>query len=174
MNTAATQPATVRPPGAGIEPRDRLGFTLFLAAVLHALVILGITFELPSPSELSRSLEITLASQPAEEKPDNPDYLAQFNQQGSGTLDDKAAPSTPEQSVFQDSEIKPGAPVEQAAPPPEPSAPEKVITTTAPAPDKVATKPAEPDALDAPRDSQRFNMSRLSEAIASLQAQLAE
>lgn len=174
MNTAAMPPPPARPATPAIEPRDRLGFTLFLAAVLHALVILGITFELPSPSELSRSLEITLASQPAEEKPDNPDYLAQFNQQGSGTLDDKAAPSTPEQSVFQDSEIKPVAPVEQAAPPPEPSTPKQVVTTTAPAPDKVATKPAEPDPLDAPRASQRFDMSRLSEEIASLEAQLAE
>jgi len=175
MNTAAaTPPLPARPVAPAIEPRDRLGFTLFLAAVLHALVILGITFELPSPSELSKSLEITLASQPAEEKPDNPDYLAQFNQQGSGTLDDKAAPSTPEQSVFQDSEINEVAPVEQAAPPPEPSAPEKVVTTTAPAPDKVPTRPAEPDPLDTPAPSQRFDMSRLSEEIASLEAQLAE
>ena len=75
MNTAATPPSTARPAvqptvQPAIEPRDRLGFTLFLAAVLHALIILGITFNLPSPSELSRTLEITLASQPSEPPPE--------------------------------------------------------------------------------------------------------
>ena len=103
MNTAATQPALAGPPRPGIEPRDRLGFTLFLAAVLHALVILGITFDVPDPRELARSLEITLATQPSTEAPDDADYLAQFDQLGSGTLDEKATPSTPEETVFQDS-----------------------------------------------------------------------
>src|SRR5690606_16883763 len=106
MNTAAMPPSTARPAAQpAIEPRDRLGFTLFLAAVLHALIVLGITFDLPDPSKLSRTLEITLASQPSETTPEDADYLAQFDQEGSGTLDDKAAPSTPEEAVFQDSEI---------------------------------------------------------------------
>ncbi len=179
MNTAATPPSTARPAvqptvQPAIEPRDRLGFTLFLAAVLHALIILGITFDLPSPSELSRTLEITLASQPSETTPENADYLAQFDQEGSGTLDDKAAPSTPEETVFQDSEINQVSPVEPAAPPPAPSAPEKLVTTTAPAPDKAVRTPPKPDPVEAPQTLQRFDMSTLSQDIASLEAQLAE
>ncbi|MCO5786789.1 energy transducer TonB [Pseudomonas sp. G11-1] len=175
MNTAAMPPSTTRPAAQpAIEPRDRLGFTLFLAAVLHALIVLGITFDLPDPSKLSRTLEITLASQPSETTPEDADYLAQFDQEGSGTLDDKAAPSTPEEAVFQDSEINQVSPAEPAAPPPAPSAPEKVVTTTAPATDKAVRTPPKPDPVEAPQTMQRFDMSRLSEEISSLEAQLAE
>lgn len=172
MKTAAVTPHPPQSPG--IEPRDRLGFTLFIAAVLHALMILGITFDLPSPRELSKTLEITLASIPSSNTPDQADYLAQLDQEGSGTLDEKAAPSTPEETVFQETEIKPVAPVEQTAPPPEPKAPEKVVTTTAKAKDRVKRDQPKPDPLDTPRTSQRFDLSRLSDEIASLEAQLAE
>lgn len=172
MNTAAVTPPPA--PSPGIEPRDRLGFTLFLAAVLHALIILGITFDLPSPRELSKTLEITLASIPSPNKPEQADYLAQLDQEGSGTLDEKAAPSTPEETVFQDTEIKTVTPIEQAAPPPEPKAPEKIVTTTAKAKDSVEPDKPTPDPLDTPRINQRFDLSRLSDEIASLEAQLAE
>ncbi len=178
MKKAATPPSSTRPAVAptapAIAPRDRLGFTLFLAAVLHALIILGITFDLPSPSELSRTLEITLASQPSETTPEDADYLAQFDQQGSGTLDDKAAPSTPEETVFQDSEINTVSPVEPAAPPPAPRTPEKVVTSTAPSPEKAVSAPPPPEPVETPQPSQRFDMSTLSQEIASLEAQLAE
>lgn len=175
MNTAATQPAQTPPPSAGIEPRDRLGFTLFLAAVLHALVILGITFDLPDPRELARSLEITLATQPSDETPDDADYLAQFDQLGSGTLDEKATPSTPEeQPVFQDDQIQPVMPVEEAAPEPAPSTEQQVVTTTSPAPERVTSAPSRPVPLDAPQTGMRFDMAQLSQDIASLEAKRAE
>ncbi|SDT04460.1 protein TonB [Halopseudomonas xinjiangensis] len=173
MNTAATVTAAPAPPT--VKPRDRLGFTLFLAAVLHALLILGVTFDLPTPSELSRALEITLATQPSEQIPEQADYLAQVNQEGSGTLDEKAAPSTTEEAELQDSEINQVTPAQQAsAPPPEPIQPKQVVTTSAPAPDRVRHAPEIPDPVQAPRPAQRFDMSRLSEEIASLEAQLAE
>lgn len=174
MNTAATQPALAQPPRAGIEPRDRLGFTLFLAAVLHALVILGITFDLPEPGKLSRSLEITLATQPSEVVPEEADYLAQFDQLGSGTLDEKATPSTPEEAVFQDSEIHEVTPPEEAAPQPTPVTPQQVVTTTAPAPERVTRAKAELEPLDTPQAGVRFDMSQLSQEIATLEAQRAE
>ena len=174
MNTAATQPTVTRAPNATIEPRDRLGFTLFLAAVLHALVILGITFDLPDPSELARSLEITLASQPSEEAPEDPDYLAQLNQLGSGTLDEKAAPSTPEQTIFQSNEIEQVMPVEEAAPAPLERTEQPVVTTTAPAPEQVPSAPPRPEPVDRPHTGVRFDMASLSEQVASMEAQVAE
>lgn len=174
MNTAATQPPLARQPGTGIEPRDRLGFTLFLAAVLHALVILGITFDVPDPRELARSLEITLATQPSEETPEDPDYLAQFDQLGSGTLDEKATPSTPEQAVFQDSEIHEVMPLEEAAPEPTPSTEQQVVTTSSPAPERVTSTPTQLEPLDIPQSGVRFDMAQLSQEIASLEAQRAE
>lgn len=159
-----------------VTSRDRLGFTLFLAAVLHALVILGITFDLPTPSELSKTLEITLATQPSERAPEKADYLAQLNQEGSGTLDEKAAPSTTEEAVFQDAEINTVTPPQEAsAPPPKPIVDKPVVTTIAAQPDKVASAPeAPPPEQKTTHSLPRFDRSQLSAEIASLEAQLAE
>ncbi|WP_339844091.1 energy transducer TonB [uncultured Halopseudomonas sp.] len=174
----AAKPTTSSAASAPTEvtSRDRLGFALFIAAVLHALVILGITFDLPSPSELSKTLEITLATQPSEKVPDKADYLAQLNQEGSGTLDEKAAPSTTEETIFQDAEINTVTPPQEAsAPPPAPAVEKQVVTTTSRQPEKAVT------AQDVPPPEKkinpslpRFNRSQLSAEIASLEAQLAE
>lgn len=176
MNKAVT-PSDIanQPEPPVVTARDRLGFTLFLAAVLHALVILGITFDLPTPSELSKTLEITLATQSSEQAPEKADYLAQMNQEGSGTLDEKAAPSTTEEAVFQDAEINEVAPPQEAsAPAPEPVRQQPVVTTTAPQPERVAQAPPTPEPVDTPITLQRFDVTRLSQEIASLEAQLAE
>lgn len=45
---------------AGVRPADRLGFTLFIAAILHVAFILGVGFSMPAPSQISKTLEITL------------------------------------------------------------------------------------------------------------------
>ncbi|WP_373184422.1 TonB family protein [Halopseudomonas sp.] len=167
--TAAATPVEV-------TARDRLGFALFLAAVLHALIILGVTFDLPSPSELSKTLEITLATQSSEQAPEKADYLAQLNQEGSGTLDEKAAPSTTEETVFQDAEINQVTPPQEAsAPPPTPAVEKQVVTTTAPQPEKAVTaRDAPPPEEKVTPSLPRFNRSQLSAEIASLEAQLAE
>ena len=171
-NAATASPPVIQ---QTVTPRDRLGFTLFLAAVLHALVILGVTFDLPTPSELSRSLEITLATQQSDKAPEEADYLAQMNQEGSGTLDEKAAPSTIEEAPFQDTEIHKVSPAQElSAPPPEPEQPQQTVTTTAPSPERVTKAPTTPEPVESPRPTQRFDMSRLSQEIASLEAQLAE
>jgi protein TonB len=84
-----------------IQPRisasDRLGFTLFLALTLHAIVVLGVGFtqsdhrgEQPLPS-----LEIILANSQSYDAVENPDFLAQVDQAGGGKADDKARPSAP-------------------------------------------------------------------------------
>lgn len=173
MKNAATASSPVTE--QTVTSRDRLGFTLFLAAVLHALLILGVTFDLPTPSELSKSLEITLATQQSDEAPEEADYLAQMNQEGSGTLDEKAAPSTVEEAPFQDTEIHEVSPAQEiSAPPPEPEQPQQTVTTTAPSPDRVSKAPERPEPVESPRPTQRFDMSRLSQEIASLEAQLAE
>ncbi len=71
---------------AGVRPADRLGFTLFIAAILHVAFILGVGFSMPAPSQISKTLEITLATFKSDKAPEKADYLAQMNQQGSGTL----------------------------------------------------------------------------------------
>jgi len=80
-----------------VSAADRLGLTLFFAAALHALVILGITFDMDKllPKDIPLSLEITLVHSSAKEKPDDADYLAQANQAGGGTVEEKLLPSSP-------------------------------------------------------------------------------
>ncbi len=68
---------------------DRLGLTLLVAAVVHAFIILGITFkplDRNRPDHRQQSLEILVVDQPIEPLPENEkaDFLAQTSQQGSG------------------------------------------------------------------------------------------
>ena len=71
---------------------DRLIIALFLAAVAHAVLILGIRFDLESPKtkKFSKSLDITLITRPSKEAPKQADFLAQDNQIGGGDNKKKA------------------------------------------------------------------------------------
>lgn len=100
---AAITPATLDP---SIGPGDRLSFTLFLAVALHAALILGVTFTYVTSKPSTHTMEVTLAQQRSKNRPDKVDFLAQFNQIGSGTLQDKALMTTPTASKFQDTEIR--------------------------------------------------------------------
>ena len=64
---------------------DRLGFTVFVAVVLHAALILGVGFQKELRGPRARSLEITLARFKHDETVQDADFLAQINQQGSGS-----------------------------------------------------------------------------------------
>ena len=169
--TAATPPSL---PSSTVRPADRLGFTLLIAAVLHVALILSVSFTLPGPSLLSKSLEITLATFKSEEKPKEADFLAQDNQQGSGTLEHKAAPKTTEQALFQDTEVKKVTP---PAAPPKASrevAPKAALATRAPQPQKTPVKREERQPEPDTRQAPTFDLSQLSSEIASLEAQLAD
>lgn len=97
-----------------------------------------------------------------------------MNQQGSGTLEEKAAPSTTEEAPFQDSEINRVSPPPQVSAPPPAPVQQKTVTTTAPSQQRVTTAPPSPKPLPAPAAQLRFDMNDLSREIASLEAQLAE
>ena len=70
---------------AAVAPRDRLGFTLFLAASVHAVLILGVGFTASLDLESSPTIEVTLAQYTDPEEPEDADFAAQSNQIGSGT-----------------------------------------------------------------------------------------
>lgn len=88
------QTKAIRP---GISASDRLGFTLFLALTLHAIVVLGVGFTQRQRSDQDAlpSMEIILANSNSFETAENPDFLAQVDQLGGGKADDKARPSAP-------------------------------------------------------------------------------
>ena len=100
----------------GVRPADRLGFTLFLAALIHLALLLGVGFTMVEPKQISKTLEITLATFKSEKKPEKADFLAQEHQEGSGTLDKKAIPKTTEVAPFQDNQVKKVTPPPAAMP----------------------------------------------------------
>ncbi len=97
---------TQMPPGKEVSSADRLSFTLFLATALHAALILGVTFTYVTSEPAAHTMEVTLAQQRNKNKPKKADYLAQFNQLGSGTLDEKALLTSPNEAKFKDTEIR--------------------------------------------------------------------
>ena len=88
------QTQTLRP---SISATDRLGFTLFLAIMLHAIVVLGVGFKSSDASvqDPVPTLDVIVASARTLEVAETPDYLAQVDQAGGGNAEDKARPSAP-------------------------------------------------------------------------------
>jgi protein TonB len=82
--------------------RDRLTTTLFLAALFHGIVILGITFAAPKGLDPpAPTLEVLLQG----EDPGQPDnlsaeYLSDRNQVGNGNTDEQGRPSNPASSMI--------------------------------------------------------------------------
>ena len=102
-----------------VTSTDRFGFTLFMATVVHAVVMLGIGFGIQDKPAAPPTLEVTLAKYQSKERPTDADYLAQINQQGSGTLEEKALPSSDQLAQFQANQIKEVQPQSQEAAQPE-------------------------------------------------------
>jgi len=66
---------------------DRLGLALLVATLLHALLILGVSFtmEPPQPERLNRNLEIVLSRSPATvQPPADAEFLADASREASG------------------------------------------------------------------------------------------
>lgn len=101
----AAAPDTAPLPNEGEEGsppvNDRITTTLFLAALFHGIVILGVTFAVPdSDDRPTPTLEVLLLTGEDTRAADNPtaQYLAQRSQQGSGTTDERVRPANPASS----------------------------------------------------------------------------
>lgn len=78
---------------------DRLPPMLFLAALVHGILIIGITFNAALGGEASDaiSLEVTIVADPDQkiDRPEKAEYLAQASQQGGGNTQEQVRPSAP-------------------------------------------------------------------------------
>ncbi|MEJ2360586.1 MAG: energy transducer TonB [Gammaproteobacteria bacterium] len=76
---------------------DRMGLTVFLALAIHAIVILGVSFNMDDmfKNDGTPTMEITLVSSQSKDAPKEADYLAQANQKGGGNVDKKVRPTSP-------------------------------------------------------------------------------
>jgi protein TonB len=102
MNPTADELGLATGPREGDAPvKDRLTTTLFLAALFHGIVILGVTFAVPRGSgSPTPTLEVLILTGPELKAADNPtaQYLAQRNQIGTGTTDERVRPANPASS----------------------------------------------------------------------------
>lgn len=71
---------------------DPLLVALLLAGAFHALLILGVSFDLPKSKPAEKALDIVLVKTPSDKAPDRAEFLAPNNQLGSGEAKEKAIP----------------------------------------------------------------------------------
>jgi protein TonB len=137
-----------------VSSADRLGLMLFLAAGIHALVILGVTFDVEDlfkPDHQRAPLEITLVHSRSDKAPEQADYLAQANQEGGGNVKEKVRPSSPFPNARPTADRGDAPRTRQAtAPPPEPEQEKPVLSTDAQSPVKVRKNPPEPPIPEQP------------------------
>ncbi|TAN66923.1 MAG: energy transducer TonB [Methylobacter sp.] len=77
---------------APLSNNDSLLIALFLAAIVHIIIGLGINFTTPLPAKVSRSIDITLVNMPTQKAPEKAHNLAQENQLGTGEQNKKHEP----------------------------------------------------------------------------------
>jgi periplasmic protein TonB len=93
---------------------DRLLVALFIAFIVHIVVVLGIRFTEPTPpTSNSRSIDVTLVNTPAKKAPKKADYLAQDNQVGAGEKFHKPEPAAQRITSLGNSQRKQADSVEQ-------------------------------------------------------------
>ncbi|GAB6043101.1 energy transducer TonB [Endothiovibrio diazotrophicus] len=115
----------------GVTPFDRLGLTLFIALVLHAILILGLGFDWDNPAERTAppTLDVVLAQPREAPEPEEAEYLAPTNNEGAGNVTE---PSEPEQRRADPAALQhrstPVPPVLNNAPPQKPASPSQVVT----------------------------------------------
>ena len=153
--------------------RERFGFTVFLSACVHAIIVFGLGFSYLEELNSEPAMEITLAQYRSEVAPDDADFLAQENQIGSGVLDEAAAPSTPFESDFNADQIQEVTPVPEA-----PQIQNEIETqdiaviASVENEEEIAQQTEEPEPEEELPPAEQVNPDELSLAIASLQAQL--
>ena len=171
MKNAATNPFAE--PKPKVDAADRLGFTLLIAGLLHLAIILGVGFTVADLPELSKSLDVTLATFSSEKEPEKADFIAQDNQQGSGTLEEAATPSTTEKATFQDTKVNKVQVESSEEPTPVVQAKKQVISTPTPQKQKVQSAAQVQPKPQPTKPRPVIDREQLSADIASLEAERA-
>ncbi len=152
------------------QRHDLFGFSLLLALALHAVIILGVTFQHNNRDRSATTLEITLAQYKSDKAPQRADFLAQHNQEGSGTLKEKALLTTRKTADFQDNVIRDISPVQQTAALQQKSAQQALIATNSRAQQKTARQNDKDTPLQQAQSD--VTIAQRSLEIASLEAKL--
>ena len=96
-------------PSATLSNNDSLLIALFVAVIVHIVLVLGMNFTTPQPEKINKSIDITLINTPAKKAPEKANFLAQENQLGAGEKTKKPEPPAqklPSQGNSQVKQIK--------------------------------------------------------------------
>ena len=87
---------TMPPPWSSYQPK-RFYIAVLISLLLHAIILLGVTFKLPEPpsKHTAKSLEVVLVNSKSEQKPIDTNILAQTNLEGGGNIDDDRHAKSP-------------------------------------------------------------------------------
>jgi len=85
-----TQSPFITPPPVSVS--DSLLVALFVAAVIHVILILIVNFSVDLPEKINKSIEITITQTVAKKAPKKAHFLAPDNQEGAGETYQKPTP----------------------------------------------------------------------------------
>lgn len=128
-------------PGTGDE---RLLRCVLLALALHAALILGVGIGQQRSAERAPALDVTLAERPDDQPDPQADFLARFDQRGSGIERERTDPAVPLAGVFDAAVVQPVS----GAPPPSPARAQPTPVLEAPQSEEAVAEHR--DALPAP------------------------
>ncbi len=136
--------------------------TLFVAAALHAVIILGIGFGINplAPTDPVQRMEITLVHNRSDDTPEDAKYLAQANQEGGGDTEEPTRPTSPASTPA----VLPSHGTAAFTQPQTPTAPKQkarrqVVTTTRSNTIQARTQPSEEETPDLPTAEQLISQS---------------
>ena len=158
---------------ATVTSRDRFSFAVFLALSLHALLILGVSFSSDQNMPETISIDVTLSLSNDLVEPEEADFMAATNQQGSGTESEAMEMTTTSEADFHSNQFE----TVMAQPEPVPEQLESsdpLLTTEAQADQIAAQETLDPTEAIDPLPAPQIDREKLIQEIASLEARIAE
>lgn len=142
--------ASALPAPPAIGESSRLGATLMLSALVHAMLVLGIGFAAEDAAPMVPTLDVILSQTRTELTPAQADFLAQANNQGGGEHDRSTRPTAPQAGPLPQPEdgLAP-RPLRAQTPAPSPPPDARVISSIR-AEETVPTAQPTPDVAPAP------------------------
>ncbi|HUH30187.1 MAG TPA: energy transducer TonB [Rhodanobacter sp.] len=152
-------------------PANPIGATALFSLLLHAVLLLGVTFHFAQAEPGLPTLDVTLVNVANQEAPDKADFLAQANNRGGGQSDRAARPS----QMFSGALPRPdpgiaAQAVSESTPPTHEATPTRLVTTTGSSDFTVTSDTAQTRA-DAERPADAKQLLR-QQAVAQLAAEL--
>ena len=142
MAQATTLPFPAAP---RIGESDRLGATMVLSVLMHAMLILGLGFAAEDAAPVMPTLDVILTRTTSALTPKQADFMAQANNQGGGEDDTSSRPSAPQAGpIPQPQDGLAPRPLRAQTPTPSPPPESRVITSTS-APQTLPTPRAQPE-----------------------------